>query len=151
MINVNHLDLLTSLFSSIFYYGLKEGYSSTSIQERILNSKYIDELEKGNDFFLLEKSETFVIESIYERKIEEEALFANTSLSLWLAEIYIALFFKFNKSFSYLFLYLRLKEAINLYPIYHELDISELIEYFKNQSEKIDSFLISKKKSSFFK
>lgn len=48
-----------------------------------------------------------------------------------MAESYIKLFFDFNKSFEYIFLYWPLERFANNYGVYHEMDYSNLRNDFK--------------------
>lgn len=148
MINVNDLYEISSLLSDIFFYGLAYDYSSSSIEERIVKSEIAKCLEEGDSSLLFQKNPEEIVQDVY--RLPEEVLFVAESNSLgeWLGEMYTKLFFKKNKSFSYLFLYLPLEEAINLFDLYHEMDGNQLLKRFEELEKKntILSLLLKKKR-----
>ena len=150
MISVNDLDKISAFLSSIFYYGFSNGYSSTTIEERLINSKYISSLEKGSSAFLIRETTESLIELVFNVQVNEEDLLQTNPLSLWFGEVYTKLFFSFNKSFSFLFLFLPLSKAEDLFPLYHEMDYSQVVDYFAKMVEKenILTLLLKKKNIS---
>ncbi|MCQ3035329.1 MAG: hypothetical protein MJ248_03840 [Bacilli bacterium] len=131
MINVNDINSISLLLSSTFFYGFDRQISEDVIEARIINNKYIGYLENGDSSFLIYTKQETIIESIFERNIDPEVILKTNPLSLWLGDIYTKLFFTFNKSFSFLFLYLPIKKAIELFSVYHEMDNSQLIDLFE--------------------
>ena len=129
MINVNDIKNISSLLSSLFHFGLSNQYSYNAIEERIGRNKYIRDLEDGDASFLIDETEEEIVGSAYSILIEDQLL-KTTPLSLWLGEVYTTLFFRFHKSFYHLFLRLPLSKAIDAYPLYHEMDMSEMASLF---------------------
>lgn len=147
MITVNDTYKISELISSIIFYGLKRGYSYSSIEERMMRSEVIRDLENGDSSFLYKTNIEEVVQKMY--ALPEEVLFLgeSNSLSMWLGDIYTKLFFTKNKSFSYLFLYYPLNKAIDDYDIYHEMDINQLIKHFSDLEKEntILSLLLKKR------
>ncbi len=150
MINVNDLSKISSLLSSLFFYGFSSGYSSKTIEEKILKSEFINKLEKGDASYLYRGNLESIVGDIFKVSMPNDETIKTNPLSLWLGEIYTRLFFTFNKSFSFIFLYLPLSEATKIYPLYHEMDFSQLIDYFAKLSkqETLMTLLLKKYKMS---
>ena len=147
MITINDTYKISELISSIIFYGLVRGYSYSSIEERMMRSEVIRDLENGDSSFLYKTNIEEIVQKMY--ALPEEVLFLgeSNSLSMWLGDIYTKLFFKKNKSFSYLFLYYPLNKAIDDYDIYHEMDINQLIKHFSEieKENTIISLLLKKR------
>ena len=121
MIRILDEEQIIETFASILTYGLNKGLSSSLIEEHILKSQFINDLEDNK--FDNKLKDKVILKSIYKENIIEVDL---SFLSLFIAESYIRLFFDLNKSFAYLFLYWPLDQFIFKFDIYHEMDYSSL-------------------------
>ena len=121
MIRILDEEQIIETFASILTYGLNKGLSSSLIEEHILKSQFINDLEDNK--FDNKLKDKVILESIYKENIIEVDI---SFLSLFIAESYIRLFFDLNKSFAYLFLYWPLDQFIFKFDIYHEMDYSSL-------------------------
>lgn len=146
MISVNDVNKFSNLLSNIFFYGFSHAFSFVSIEEKILNARCIQDIENGDSSFLIKETNDDLVSEIYDCFIEEKELLKTNTISLWLGELYTKLFFTFNKSFSFLFLYLPINKGIDMFPLYHEMDMSQSVDYFKNLISKnsIVSLLLKK-------
>lgn len=140
MISVNNIDKIKILFARIFFYGLSKDYSYEYIEKKICDSFFVRMLEEHNDDSFIYNSNIFkVIDDIYlvssSNVIKEDTLSMN-SLCLWLGEAYVRLFFKFAKSFSFIFLYFPLSTTIQAFNIYHEMDFVQLYDLFEELINK---------------
>lgn len=54
----------------------------------------------------------------------------------WCGYSYFEIFLRTRKPFSYILLKLPLVKMIDIYPIFHEMDISSLLEYFAKQEQE---------------
>lgn len=139
MINVNNIDKLKTLFANIFFYGISHSYSYDYIEKNLCNASFIHALEEQNDDSFLYRNTSYAIQEIYpEVTIEEinQTIVENNSLCLWLGEAYVRLFFAFNKSLSYIFLYFPLSLGIHSFDVYHEMDFHQLYSFFEELSEQ---------------
>ena len=121
MIRILDEEQIIETFASILTYGLNKGLSSSLIEEHILKSQFINDLEDNK--FDNKLKDKVILKSIYKENIIEVDI---SFLSLFIAESYIRLFFDLNKSFAYLFLYWPLDQFIFKFDIYHEMDYSSL-------------------------
>jgi DNA-binding Xre family transcriptional regulator len=71
----------------------------------------------------------------------------------WSGYSYFELFLQTHKPFSYLFLKLPLEKMLDIYEIFHEMDFTSLLEYFKKRETEstILGTLCKKKKCSLTK
>lgn len=122
--------------SNIISYGLLKHYSRDAIEDRISFSDMFRRLENSDSSFLNERTMHQEIGLIYSRDVDVNLFDNKSSISYWLGEAYIRLFFRFHKSIYYIFLYLPLEEMVTAYRVYHEMDWSELYSFFQ---EKIES------------
>lgn len=130
MISANSYQTIENILAQVFFLGFHYGYSSTRIEECIISNKYILSLENGDDSFLNKDSLDDIIKSFFGININDEDLLKTNSISLWLGYVYTHLFFVLNKSFSYLFLYFTIDDALDRFDIYHEMDLGQIDRYF---------------------
>ena len=129
MIKTINVDELIKRLAAVITYGMQQFYSEKVMEEKIANSPLINNLEKGQ--FVYNESLEKCIEDTYKIK-----LFSHVDISfraLFISESYIRLFFKFNKSFEYLFLYWPIEYSIDKYGVYHEMDFSHLLFDFEKK------------------
>lgn len=122
MIKVYYEQEIIDVLAAILTYGFTNKYSYKYIEECLISSSFINKLE-DNEYDSVTNVET-VVKEVYKIDIKDKVDISFKAL--FLAESYIHLFFKLNKSFEYLFLYWPIEEFINKYDIYHEMDFSNL-------------------------
>lgn len=121
-----------------------------AITTALERSSFIRELEDGEYSRIYEQTS---YDSFYEifhlLNMSEDSPFIYND-AYWCGYVYMNIFYEFSKSFSYIFLYLPLEELMSLYSVYHEMDISQIYDYFRKQieGESILSKLLKKKKIS---
>ena len=146
MISANDVNKFSNLLSNIFFYGFSHAFSLISIEEKLLNAKCIRDLENGDASFLIRQTTEEIVSELYDRFVDEKELLKTNVISLWLGDLYSKLFFSFNKSFSFLFLYLPITKAIDMFPLYHEMDFSQSLNHFETliKENSILSLLLKK-------
>ena len=123
--------------STIVHYGLEKAYSLSFMEEHIGSCSFVRDLEERSDSSFLNRiTSTQIVEEIYGKDIDKAVLNNRSDISIWVGEAYIRLFFKYHKSFAYLFLYFPIDEMLNRYTIYHEMDWTQLYELFKEKTSK---------------
>lgn len=136
MINVTMVPTLYQYMSAILEYGIMNAYSFESIQERIAFSDMFRRLEQSDSSFLYERTLTQEIGLIYSNIVNDEEIKDISSKMLWLGNAYIRLFFKFHKSIYYIFLYIPIEDMVSLYPLYHEMDWTQLYDLFIERTKE---------------
>lgn len=131
MIKVFYQNDIIDRLAAIFTYGLNNGYSYETIEERIISSPFVNNLEK-NEYDIESKIDK-VVESTFGKLVSPIDI---SFRGLFLGESYFRLFLYFNKSFEYLFLYWPLSNFVEEYNIYHEMDFSNLRRDFLLQTKE---------------
>ena len=127
MIKVFYQEDIIYRLAAIITYGINNGYSYKNIEERIVSSYFINELE--NNKYDIECTIENIVETIYKTKLNKEADISYRGL--FIAESYFKLFINYNRSFEYLFLYWPISTFIEKYDVYHEMDFSNLKRDFE--------------------
>ena len=137
MIKINDINKLSNLLSIILYYGFKNNYSYGVIERRIVKSSFIRCLENNDESFLYQYDELDILKMIYSNDlIDNFNIYETNAISLYLGEMYIKLFYRFHKSFEYIFLYMGLDKATKGFEVYHTMDDSEFYSYFNKECHK---------------
>ena len=120
MINYSNLYRLYDLLGEIIFYGFHHHFSSEYIEESIISSiVFKDYLDKGNDSFINNLSQKEVFQRTYGIDIEDDDFHKLNTISMWLGEAYLRLYFKYHKSMSFIFMYFTLDKMTNLFGVYH--------------------------------
>ncbi len=108
----------------------------TAFTDYLANSDYVKNIEKG---YLTDISDISVEEgyhSIVGNNIAKDDSFGIYNDAYWCGYCYFELFLMLRKPFSYLFLKLPLEKMLDLYNVYHEMDISQLVDYFHDKEKE---------------
>ena len=137
MISYNRIPYVQDLLSYILFAGFASRYSAETIQEKLLNSSFVYFLENNKEkHFLNNIDENNLLVQIYE-VVEPVSFYSVNAICRWSANMYIDLFYKYHKSFSYLFLIIPLKDMIVLFDIYHEMDESQLFDLYQKREKEL--------------
>ena len=129
--------ILQEYLAYTIFYGLEHKYTFSYVQKQLSNSRFVKSLENDNEcLFLYNVDNKAAIKEIYELEEEPDDVLHLDSLSLWISEGYLELFYKYHKSFSYIFLYLPINKMIDLFPLYHEMDWTQLFKAFEEEINK---------------
>jgi len=137
MISYQNNNKLENLFSEIFTYGIENNYSLNAIGDYISNSAILTSLERNDDSFLFNYTSEEIIKSVLSLKELPKLETCNLVIADYLSLIYLAIFFQFKKSWSYIFLYLPVEKAYDMFDVYHQMDISHIFTYFKKKAEEV--------------
>lgn len=151
MVKKEDITKISSILSIILYYGFKNKYSYGAMERRIVKSNFVKCLENNDESFLYQYDELDILRMIYSNDlIDDFNIYETNVISLYLGEIYIKLFYRYHKSFEYIFLYMGLDKAINAFEVYHTMDDSEFFSYFEKECSKksILKMLLNKNKLS---
>lgn len=122
-----YIDIIARLYSLAIDFKM----NPDAISERIIKSEIIRDIERRNYCDL--DNNTFRSISYFlfpEINAQDDYLF-NYDRGYWCGYVYMSLFYELKKPISYIILKLPLKELMEMYDVYHEMDISFLFEYFK--------------------
>ena len=105
----------------------------TSSLERSVFANLIEE-DVYDDYFNTPLTRIFF--DITKMHIEKVASFGIYNDAYWCGYSYFELQQRLKKPFSYLFLKLPLSKMMDIYPIFHEMDFSALLEFFEKEKDK---------------
>lgn len=123
-------------FARYFVIAINNKMHPAAFTDYLINSKYVMEIEKGNLFEISDISVEEGYHSIVGNNIAKDDSFGIYNDAYWCGHCYFELFLTLHKPFSYLFLKLPLAEMLDLYKVYHEMDISQLEEYFHDREKE---------------
>lgn len=108
---------------------ITNGYSFSFIERNIAYSVTFSEFEKSNVTNIAFSSNEKIYSELFD---DENNGYEENPYDIygWLGYIYIHLFLEFKITFEMLFIALPIETAIQMYPVYHEMDISQLDNYF---------------------
>ncbi len=149
MINYANLDRLYDLLGELIFYGFHNAFSNGYIEESLSNSFiFKDYLNRGDDSFIDNYLDIDIYKKTYDAiDINESELNKTNTMCLCLGEAIFRLYFRYHKSLSFIFLYLSLDKLTQMFNIYHEMDWSEIYQYFENvsNSKSVLSLLLKKR------
>lgn len=123
-------------FCRYFVIAIHNKMHLTAFTDYLANSDYVKNIEKG---YLTDISDISVEEgyhSIVGNNIAKDDSFGIYNDAYWCGYCYFELFLMLRKPFSYLFLKLPLEKMLDLYNVYHEMDISQLVDYFHDKEKE---------------
>ena len=117
---------------------------SLAIEARIHLEIITDSISKSSLVKCLEKNEYSIIYSktyyetfldIFDVDYINDNTFMKYDGGYWCGYVYMNIFYKYKKPLSYIFLKLPLSKLLDMYGIYHEMDISQVYEIFEKEAE----------------
>lgn len=119
-------------FARVFVLAIQNKMNLLAFTKRLERSVFVYKIEQDvyDDYF--NKSIEDIYFDITGVNIIEDTSFGIFNDAYWCGYSYFELFIRTLKPFSLLFLKLPLSRMIDLYPLYHEIDISSLEEYFSD-------------------
>ena len=123
-------------FCRYFVVAIHNKVNLTAFTDYLASSDYLRNIEKG---YLTDLSDISVEEgyhSIVGNNIAKDDSFGIYNDAYWCGYCYFELFLMLRKPFSYLFLKLPLEKMLDLYNVYHEMDISQLVDYFHDKEKE---------------
>lgn len=110
-----------------------------AVQNKINFQAFTSNLEKSELASKIEKEQfsdcfNFSLQKLFfeitGKSIEKDTSFGIYNDAYWCGYSYFEIQQRTKKSFAFIFLKLPFNKLMNLYPIYHEMDVSSLLDYF---------------------
>lgn len=133
---MNNIGFLRETFSRLFVIAVNNKMNLSSFSYQLERSEFIKKIEDGkyDDYF--NKSLIFIFNDITGITINDDSSYGVYNDAYWCGYSYFEIFLRTKKSFSYIFLKLPLVKMMDIYPIYHEMDISSLLDLFAKQEQE---------------
>ena len=147
---MNDARLEKELFSRLFVIATQNKMNLSAFTDLLSSSGFVRRIEDGGytDYFNKPLEDIFF--DITGNQIGIDNSFGVYDDAYWCGSSYYELYRRTGKPLSYIFLKLPLTEMLDLYPVYHEMDISSLEEFFekKEKSKTILRLLCVKDRTS---
>lgn len=146
---MNELDLrkVKELFARLFVLAIQNKINFDSFIYSLERSTFLKKIQIGeyDDYF--NKPLQTIFKDITNFEIKSDTSYGIYNDAYWCGYSYFELYRRLNKSFAFIFLKLPLKRMMDIYSIYHEMDISSLVDYFnKLDKEKTIMRLLCERK-----
>jgi len=119
-------------FSRIFVLAIDSKLHPMVITNTLSNSPLLKDIELNNYSELSNNSPAILFSHYFNIPVYDDISLFNYNNAYWCGSIYMSLFYKYRKPFSYIFLKLPLSKLLDMYPVYHEMDISGVYEIFES-------------------
>lgn len=149
---MNNLDIrkVKEIFARIFVLAFQNKMNLRAFTNNLERSELATKIEKSqyDDYFNKPIEQIFF--DITNKIIEKDTSFGVFDVAYWCGYSYFELQNRTKKSFAFIFLKLTLEKMVDLYPIYHEMDFSSLLQEFNqlNEEKTILRLLCEDKKCS---
>ena len=146
----DYLEKYISVFSYIFERSAFEKYSLSYVQNKIAYSVIANELERSNITTIAFSSKEKIYADLFPDFEVNDFKSSLYNIYGWLGYLYVHLFLDLKLTWEMLFIILPLKRAMEMYPLYHEMDYKQSLEYVKSlrKYSNLDSILTIKKIST---
>ena len=127
----SELDNYVEILERVFSFGVYHKYALTFIRDSISQSKFFQAVESNSySSIVYQIAEDVAKEIYYERK---EISFKDVPIyteCLWAAEAYCKIQEHSKLTFEAIFLYIPLDSMFSYFHLYHEMDITRIVEEF---------------------
>ena len=146
------IDDVEKTFSRLFVLAVHQSMNLSSFTFLFSTSNYVNKLEEGDIDAICNISIEKAYFDVTNETIKDDS-YGIYNDAYWSGYSYFELFLQTHKPFSYLFLKLPLEKMLDIYEIFHEMDFTSLLEYFKKRETEstILGTLCKKKKCSLTK
>ena len=129
---MNNIDIRKTkeLFARIFVIAIQNRVNFDSFTYSLERSEFVNKIEKGEYDEYFNRSLAAIFKDITGFQIDSDNSYGIYNDAYWCGCSYFELHERTNKSFAFIFLKLPLKKMMDLYSIYHEMDISSLLDLF---------------------
>ena len=135
---MSNLDLRMAkeTFARLFVMAVQNEINFLAFTASLERSAFANLIEEDvyDDYFNTPLTRIFF--DITKMHIEKDESFGIYNDAYWCGYSYFELQQRLKKPFSYLFLKLPLSKMMDIYPIFHEMDFSALLEFFEKEKDK---------------
>ena len=112
--------------------GISGGCSPRFVEKTIAYSSTFSSFEKSDITEIAFSSKELIFSKMFDLSLADDYDYSPYGVYAWLGSIYIRLFFDLKITFESLFIVLPIDKAINLYPLYHEMDYLQVLNFIKS-------------------
>lgn len=148
--NNNYLYEYTSLLERVFSAGYRLNYSLSALERMISYSPFFESIESdGNSLPPIINDYQLIKEIFSDHEVDLDNI-PTYNQCLWAAEAYLHIQGESHLTFEAIFLYLPIDKMYDLFPLYHEMDFSQIVQHFMHlkESKTVFALLLDKYKYS---
>ncbi|MBO4286264.1 MAG: helix-turn-helix transcriptional regulator [Bacilli bacterium] len=131
-----YLPKVRELFCRLFVVAINERIHPNAFAFLLGKSEYVNEIENKH----YDKADSTSLEELFfsltKMELHEDNSFGVYNDVYWCGYTYFELHLRTKKPFSYLFLKLPLNRLLDMYPLYHEMDITQVENYIANREDE---------------
>lgn len=131
----NDKDRAIDYFSKIISLAIEARIHLEIITDSISKSSLVKSLEKNEYSIFYRKTYYEIFLDIFDVSYINDNTFMKYDGGYWCGYVYMNIFYKYKKPLSYIFLKLPLSKLLDMYEVYHEMDISQVYEIFEKEVE----------------
>ena len=140
--NSNYIGEYSNLFERVLSTGYQFSFSSMTIERRIAYSSYFQQIETDSYNVAPIINDGDLVKNIFPELAINLLDVPIYNQCLWAAIGYLYIQKETRLSFECIFLYLPLTKMYELFPLYHEMDFSQLIKLFNEMYEEKSALAI---------
>ena len=125
----DYLTKYSDTLSEIIELASIDQYSEDFIEQTLSHSKFLNDFEYSDVTEISFRSTMSLYREMFPNSkavVQDIRLFSNF---YWIGEMYIHLFLKYKLTFETLFAYFPLNKMKELFPLYHEMDVTQFEKY----------------------
>lgn len=133
-------------FSKVISLAIETRIHLEVITDSISKSTLVKSIERNDYSLFYSKTYYEIFLDIFGASFVSDNSYMKYDEGYWCGYVYMNLFYKYKKPLSYIFLKMPLSKLLDMYKIYHEMDISQVYEIYEKEIEKesIISLLLKK-------
>lgn len=144
--NSNYFYEYVNLLERVFSYAHQNLYSHGMVEKKIAYCAFFQKIERYTDGFAPIIEEVALIKNIFDEDNPNIIDIPSFKECMWAAESYLHIQQETRLTFEAIFLYMPIKKMYEYYPLFHEMDFSQIVDEFNDlyKNESVFSLLISR-------
>lgn len=144
--NSNYLYEYSILFEAVLSAGYKLNYSLSALERAISYSRFFQNIENDDKTLPPIINDHNLINEIFSDDEIDLDNIPTYNQCLWAAEAYLRIQGESHLTFEAIFLYLPIGKIYDLFSVYHEMDFSQIVQYFMSliENKTVFALLIEK-------
>lgn len=144
--NSNYLYEYSILFEAVLSAGYKLNYSLSALERAISYSRFFQSIENDDKTLPPIINDHNLINEIFSDDEIDLDNIPTYNQCLWAAEAYLRIQGESHLTFEAIFLYLPIGKIYDLFSVYHEMDFSQIVQYFMSliENKTVFALLIEK-------
>ena len=144
--NSNYFYEYVDLLERILSFAHKNNYSTKLVEKKISNSDFFEKIEKEHNGSASIIDDVSLIREVFNDPNADLVFVPIYNQCMWAAESYLSIQGETKLTFEAIFLYIPIEKMYEYFPLYHEMDFSQIVDEFKKiySSASILKILLSR-------